>query len=406
VTQPPDESAEAEVRSLNATVAPTLAPRDLVAGRLRPGALFRWGFFAGIGLLTAYAAAQAVVTVRSLLVLLLVAMFLAVSLDPAVRWLVARGLRRGLAVALIMAVLLAVLGAFLVSVIPPLAAQFTTLVHTLPAYVAKLQARSGRFAELNARWHLSQRLEGVVGQLPGRLTSGVIGLTGQLASALIAVLTVLVFTIYFLLDLPRLRKGVVRLFPVDRRARYGAMVDIVVDKVGTYMIGRLAIGLAGGVVAGIGLTLFHVPYALPLAIFIGLLDIIPLLGHPIGSLVAVLVALFTVALWPTTVLLIVYFLVYQQIENYLIGPRILGHSVDISSAAVLLAALLGAALLGVVGALMAIPIAAAIKVLLVQQIDQHEAAVAASARRPPRWRRHHDEPAPTDPAPTSPPAQP
>jgi predicted PurR-regulated permease PerM len=400
VRQPSGRSAEDEVRDLDATVAPTLAPADLVAGRLRPAVLFRWGFFAGVGLLTAYAAAQAILTVRNLLVLLLVAMFLAVSLDPAVRWLTSRGLRRGLAVALILLVLAAILAAFLVSVIPPLAAQFTTLVHNLPDYLAKLQAKSGRFAELNARWHLGQRLEGVVGQLPGRLTSGVVGLTGQLASALIAVLTVLVFTIYFLLDLPRLRKGVVRLFPVDRRARYGAMVDVVVDKVGTYMIGRLAIGLTGGVVAGIGLTLFHVPYALPLAIFIGLLDIVPLLGHPIGSLVAVLVALFTVALWPTTVLLIVFFVIYQQIENYLIGPRILGHSVDISSAAVLLAALIGAALLGVVGALMAIPIAAAIKVLLVQQIDQHEAA-AASARRSPRWRRHHDEPAPTDPGPVA-----
>ena len=113
-------------------------------------------------------------------------------------------------------------------------------------------------------------------------------------------------------------------------------------------------------------------------------------------------ALLTVPLWPTTVVLILVLLAYQQVENYLIGPRIIGHSVEISSAAVLLATLLGAAILGVVGALMAIPIAAAVKVLLVQQIDQHE---AAAADRRPRWRRHRtntaeqppttaDEPAP------------
>jgi predicted PurR-regulated permease PerM len=160
-----------------------------------------------------------------------------------------------------------------------------------------------------------------------------------------------------------------------------------VDKVGTYMIGRLAIGLLGGVVAGIALAVLRVPYALPLAILIGLLNVIPLLGHPVGSVIAVLVALFTVPLWPTTVVLILVLLAYQQVENYLIGPRILGHSVEISSAAVLLATLLGAAILGVVGALMAIPIAAAVKVLLVQQIDQHEATAAAADRRP-RWRRH------------------
>src|SRR5207247_7627733 len=99
-----------------------------------------------------------------------------------------------------------------------------------------------------ARYHLSQRLEGVVDQLPGRLASGALGLTSRIVGGLVAVLTVLVFTVYFLLDLPRLRHGVVRLFPVDRRARYGAMVGGVVAKVGTYMIGRLAIGLMGGVV--------------------------------------------------------------------------------------------------------------------------------------------------------------
>jgi predicted PurR-regulated permease PerM len=156
------------------------------------------------------------------------------------------------------------------------------------------------------------------------------------------------------------------------------------------MIGRLAIGLLGGVVAGIALAVLRVPYALPLAILIGLLNVIPLLGHPVGSVIAVLVALLTVPLWPTTVVLIVVLLAYQQVENYLIGPRILGHSVEISSAAVLLATLLGAAILGVVGALMAIPIAAAVKVLLVQQIDQHEATAAAVDRRP-RWRRHRTD---------------
>jgi predicted PurR-regulated permease PerM len=392
VEQRSDESAEAEVRDLDAKLSPTPPLADLAGGRIRPAALVRWGFFVGVGLLLAYGAAQALLSVRDLLVLVLVAMFLAVSLDPAVRWLTARGLSRGLAVAVILVVLVAILGAFLVSVIPHLVSQFTTLVHTLPSYLTRLEDRSRRYQDLNARYHLSQRLEGVVDQLPGRLASGALGLTSRIVGGLVAVLTVLVFTVYFLLDLPRLRHGVVRLFPVDRRARYGAMVDVMVDKVGTYMIGRLAIGLMGGVVAGIALAVLRVPYALPLAIVIGLLDVIPLLGHPLGSVIAVLVALFTVPLWPTTVVLILVLLAYQQVENYLIGPRILGHSVEISSAAVLLATLLGAAILGVVGALMAIPIAAAVKVLLVQQIDQHEAAAAAANQRRP-WRRHRTDPA-------------
>lgn len=386
VEQRSDESAEVEVHDVAAKM-PVSAPADQTGGRIRPAALVRWGFFAGVGLLLAYGAAQAFLSVRNLLVLVVVAMFLAVSLDPAVRWLIARGLPRGLAVALILVVLVAILAALLVSVIPHLVSQFTTLVDTLPSYLTNLANRSRLYQELNTRYHLSQRLQSVVGQLPAWLAGGALGVTSQIVGGLISVLTVLVFTIYFLLDLPRLRRGVVRLFTVDRRARYGAMVDIVVDKVGTYMIARLAIGLLGGVVAGIALTVLGVPYALPLAIVIGLLDIIPLLGHPVGSVIAVLVALFTVPLWPTTIVLILVLLAYQQVENFLIGPRILGHSVEISSAAVLLATLLGAALLGVVGALMAIPIAAAVKVLLVQQIDQQEATAATADRRR-HWRRH------------------
>jgi hypothetical protein len=128
VEQRSDESAEAEVRDLDARM-PTPSPADLGGGRIRPAALVRWGFFAGVGLLLAYGAAQALLSVRNLLVLVLVAMFLAVSLDPAVRWLTTRGLPRGLAVGLILLVLVAILAAFLISVIPHLVSQFTTLVH-------------------------------------------------------------------------------------------------------------------------------------------------------------------------------------------------------------------------------------------------------------------------------------
>jgi len=160
-------------------------------------------------------------------------------------------------------------------------------------------------------------------------------------------------------------------------------VDIMVNKVGDYMIGRLAIGFIAGVVAFAALEALGVPYPVPLAIFIALLDLIPLIGHPIGSVAALLVALITKGLWPTTVLLLVIFVVYQQVENYFIGPRVLKHSVDISAAAVLLAALIGAAILGVIGALIAIPIAAAVKVVLVQQIDHYEAKAASDQPRPP-----------------------
>ena len=381
------------------TLPPPPSQPDRVSSRIRLGALYRWGFFAGLGVLSSVAAALVVYSVRDILLRVLVAAFLAISLDPAVRWLQARGVRRGLAVAIIFTVFLAVIAGFLMSVIPPLVNQFGQLVKHFPQTLNDLQARSARFRELDSRFHLSTRLEGLLGQLPGRITGGVLGLTSQVFGALVSFLTVVVFTVYFLLDLPRLRHGVVRLFPVDRRERYGRVVDIMVNKVGDYMIGRLAIGFIAGVVAFAGLQALGVPYPLPLAIFIALLDLIPLIGHPIGSLAAVTVALITKDVWPTTVLLAILFLVYQQIENYFIGPRVLRHSVDISAAAVLLAALIGAAVLGVVGALVAIPVAAALKVVLVQQIDHYEARAANVAPRPHLpHRRRRPEPDAAEPA--------
>jgi predicted PurR-regulated permease PerM len=376
-----------------ATLPPAPSRPDRVQSRVRPGALYRWGFFAGLGLLSSVAAALVVYNVRDILLRVVVAVFLAVSLDPAVRWLTARGVRRGLAVTIIFTVFLIILAAFLMSVIPPLVNQFGQLVRHFPDFLQSLQERSARFRELNNRFQLSTRLEGVLDQLPARVTGGVLGVTSQVFGAVVSFLTVVVFTVYFLLDLPRLRHGVVRLFPVERRERYAHVVDIMVNKVGDYMIGRLAIGAIAGVVAFAALEGLGVPYPLPLAIFIALLDLIPLIGHPIGSIAALLVALITKGLWPTTVLLLVVFLVYQQLENYFIGPRVLRHSVDISAAAVLLAALIGAAIIGVIGALVAIPVAAALKVVLLQQIDHYEAkANDQPPRQLPYRRRRRREP--------------
>jgi predicted PurR-regulated permease PerM len=374
-----------------ATVPPPIHPPDFTEGRVRAGALFRWGFFTVLGVALGYAAVQVVLLARNLLVLVVVAMFLAVSLDPMVRWLVARGMRRGFAVGLICFVAVSILAGFVISLVPPLTTQGTSLINHLPDYVNSLQARFGWFRRLDARYHLGSRLEGSVGEIPGRLAGGVLGLAGRVLSTLASLLALIVFTVYFMLDLPRLRAGVVRLFPVDRRERYGSMVEVVVEKVGTYMIGRVAIGAISGVIALLGLMLLHIPYPLPLAIAIGALDIIPLIGHPIGAAIAVIVAVFSVS-WPTTVTLLVFFLVYQQLENYLLAPRILRHSVDLSPAAVLFAALVGAAVFGVVGAFVAIPLAAAMKVLLVREIDQHEAR--ADVHRSLRRYRLHRHPSP------------
>ncbi len=347
--------------------------------RLRPMVLFRWGAFASLGVLATLAAVTAVYTARTVLIRAFIALFVAISLDPAVRWLVRRGVRRGLAVTLIFVLALGLVTAFLMSVIPAMIEQFHALVRDLPSYLSQLQARSARFRELSDRFNLTKQLQSLITSAPARLGSGLLGFTGRLFGALFSTLTVLVLTIYFMADLPRLRHGLVRLFPRTRRAQLGRMVDVAIDKVGDYMIGNILISLVAGLASFIAFIVLGVPFSVPLAFVVALCDLIPMIGATLGAAIAVLLALFATKLWPTTVLVAAFFLVYQQLENYLIAPRILRSTVNLSAAAVLLAGLIGATALGLVGALIAIPVAAALKVLLSEQLQARDEAEAAAA---------------------------
>ncbi len=336
--------------------------------------MFRWGAYVSLGALAVLAAAAAVYTTRAVLVRVLIALFIAISLDPAVRMLTRRGMRRGLAVLLIFLVAGGLVAAFLVSVIPALVHQFEALVRDFPGYLASLQDRSARFRGLSDRFQLTSRIQDLLANLPGQLGSGLLGLTRRLFGALFSTLTVLVLTVYFMADLPRLRHGMLRLFPHAHRARFGRIADVMVDKVGDYMIGNLLISLAAGLATFATLEALGVPFAVPLAFVVALCDLIPMIGAALGAVVCVLAALLTTDLWPATVIVALFFVAYQQLENYLIAPRILRHTVSLSAAAVLLASLIGGTVLGLVGALMAIPVAAGLKVVLAERLQARDGA--------------------------------
>jgi predicted PurR-regulated permease PerM len=346
--------------------------------RLRPALLFRWGALFSLGAATTVIGLYALYTVRAILVRIVIALFIAVSLDPAVRWLARRGMRRGVAVTLIFGLAFALAAAFLISVIPPLVTQGRNLIDDLPGHLSRLQGRSSQFRELDDRYNISDQLQGLAGTLPTRLGSGLLGFAGRAFGAVFNSLTILVFTVYFMADMPRIRTGVVRLFPMDRRPRARRVVDLVVDKVGGYMIGNIIISLIAGVVSFIAFTILGVPFPVPLAFLIAICDLIPMIGATLGAVLGVTVALFTTELWPTTVLVAAFFVAYQQLENYLIAPRVLKTTVELGAAAVLISGLIGATVLGLVGALMAIPIAAAFNVLLNERLLAHESSAGAS----------------------------
>jgi predicted PurR-regulated permease PerM len=350
--------------------------------RLRPAVLVRTGALVSLGAAATLIGLYALYTVRAILVRILIALFIAVSLDPAVRWLTRRGMRRGVAVTLIFLLAFVLAAAFLYSVIPPLVTQGRNLIDDLPGYLGRLQSRSSQYRELDDRYHISNQLEGLAGTLPGRLGSGVLGFTSRVFGAVFNSLTILVFTVYFMADMPRIRAGVVRLFPVARRPRARRVVDLVVDKVGGYMIGNIIISLIAGVASYIAFAVLGVPFAVPLAFLVAVFDLIPMIGATLGAVLGVSVALFTRGIWPTTVLVAAFFIAYQQLENYVIAPRVLKSTVELGAAAVLIAGLIGATVLGLVGALMAIPVAAAFNVLLNERLVAHETAAAAAGAGP------------------------
>jgi predicted PurR-regulated permease PerM len=173
-------------------------------------------------------------------------------------------------------------------------------------------------------------------------------------------LTVFILTIYFTVNLPTMRATVTRLLGREDRAEFQEIFEESIQRVGGYVLGNLAISAIAGVVSFLVLWLLGVPFAVALAFFVALTDLIPTVGAIIGAAVAAVVAIF--AGLPQFIGTVAFFLVYQQVENYVIQPRVMRRAIDMSAPLVILAVLIGGALLGVVGALLAIPTAAIIKV--------------------------------------------
>ncbi len=347
-----------------------------------PRTVFRWAVAASLGVVVVYLGYQAVYTIRDVLVQVIIALFIAVSLDPLVRWLVARRMKRGPAVLVIFLAILVVIGGLLMLLIPPLVHQAGGLTTDFPGYLDNLRRHSPSLQHLEDRFHLQGKIDDLARTLPGRLGKQAVGFGQRFLGALVSALLVIVLTIYFMLDLPRLRRGFVRLFPKRHRRSVNDAVNVVVDKVGSYMIGNVIISLIAGTASFIAFEALRIPFALPLAVFVAVTDLIPMVGAALGAVICVIVAFATTELWPNTVLLAVFFLLYQQLENYLIAPRVLRNTVQIPAVAVLLAALVGGSVLGLIGALIAIPVAAAVRVIatpIIRARDEESTATTLGA---------------------------
>ena len=333
---------------------------------------FRLGFSAALGVALAYGLVKALIAVSSVLVLLLTAAFLAIGLAPLVDRLETRGVKRGRSVGIVLLGVLLFFVGFGFAVVPPIVEQTQALVEQAPNYVAQLQDNQ-RIADLDARFGLLDNAEKALRD-PTRLgtaaAGGVLGVGRVVLSGLFNILTLLILTLYFLSSLPAIKANAYRLVPRSRRARVVLLSDEILSRVGGYVGGAVTIAGIAAVLTFLLLLVLGVDSPVALALLVFLTGLIPLIGATIGAVVITIVALFTSI--QAGIIVAVYYLIYQQVENYLLYPRIMKRSVDVSPAATVVAVLIGGSLLGVLGALLAIPIAAAVQLVLAEVVGPRQ----------------------------------
>ena len=328
---------------------------------------FYFGFMVTVGALIALTTLRALASASSVFILIIISIFLAAGLNPAVMFFQNRGLKRGVAVGAVMAAVLAFVGLFIAIAAPPLVEQGNQLLNNAPQLVKDLN-NNAFINDLNMRYgvidSLESRVDSIIkdGQFAITAFGGVIGVGKAVVSGLLSAFTILVLTLYFLASLPQVIKISLRFVPATRRDRVSKLTNAIISRVGSFVGGQAIIAaLAAAFILLMGLTI-GMPYPGPLAMVVLVCGFIPLIGHFIGMTVVTLVSL-TDSL-STAVIALVAYIIYVQIENYIITPRIMRKSLAIPGLVTIIAALLGASLLGLVGGLLAVPIAAAILLIL------------------------------------------
>ena len=328
---------------------------------------FYFGFMVTIGALLALTMLQALASASAVFILIIISIFLAAGLNPAVLFFQNRGLNRGASVGAVMASVLLFVAAFIAIAVPPLIDQGNQLLDNAPALIKDLN-NNAFINDLNNKYgvidSLQTKIDSLIkdGQFAITAFGGVIGVGKAVVSGLVSTITILVLTLYFLASLPQVINIGLRFVPATRRDRVSKLTNAIVGRIGSFVGGQAIIAaLAATFILIMGLIV-GMPYPGPLAMVVLICGFIPLVGHFIGMSIVTVVSL-TDSLTTAAIALGAY-IVYVQIENYVITPRIMRKSLAIPGLVTIIAALLGASLLGLVGGLLAVPIAAAVLLIL------------------------------------------
>ncbi|GAA4094982.1 AI-2E family transporter [Nocardioides kongjuensis] len=328
---------------------------------------FYYGFIGALGALTAFWLFQAVLGIGSVLMLVVVSFFLAAGLNPAVSFLERHGLRRSWAVTVVIVLALGTVALFLVAIVPVITDQITAITKNAPGWLDELQ-KNKRIQQLNDEYDIIDKLQATITdkKFLSALFGGALGFGLKVVSALFNLFVIVVLTLYFLASLKTTTGALYKLAPASRRERVAKLGDKVIANIGGYVSGAFLVALCAGLSSLVFLSLTDVrEYAVALAFVVAVLDVIPMIGATLGAVIVSAIAFATDV--KTGIACVVFYVIYQQFENYVVYPRVMSKSVDLPGAVIVIAALVGTALLGVVGALLAIPVAAAI-LLVVREV--------------------------------------
>jgi predicted PurR-regulated permease PerM len=324
---------------------------------------FYFGFVATLGVLTAIILLRALESVSQIFVLILVSLFLATGLNPAVEALRRRNLSRGSAVAVIFSSVILFVVFFAFVVVPPVVSQGSNLIENAPQLLDDLM-KNGTINSLNDQFGLIDTLQSRLNSVTSDGTllistfGGVIGVGQSILSGFFTALTILVLTLYFITSLPQAVSLGLSLVPASRRERVGKLTEAVIQRIGLFVGSQILIAAMAGVFVVLLSSILGMPSPIAIGMIVFVVALIPLIGHFIGSGVVTLIALTQSPL--IGLVAFVAYVLYVQIENYVVTPRIMKRTLSVPGAVTIISALIGSSLLGLVGGLLAVPVAASI----------------------------------------------
>lgn len=339
---------------------------------------FQLGLLGGLGVLVAIVIGSAIGSLATILTYVGAAIFLALGVDPLVSRLERLGWKRPIAILVVLAGLIAVVVGFVLAIIPVLSDQIGNLIEQAPELVDRLFTQNGLETWWNSTipWlpyaDVQRNVLAFFNSNIGAITGGVLNTVVGIAAGTFGAIIVLILMLYFVASLASIKSALYQLIPASRREKFIDIAEQIMDSVGRYVVGQVTLGLTNGILTILFLTVLGwilgepIQYAALLAFIAFLFSLIPLVGTITGSVI------ITLAVWafngfPAVLIVGIWYLIYMQVEAYVLSPNIMNRAVKVPGVVVVIAALAGGTLLGILGALIAIPVAASI-LLIVKQV--------------------------------------